>query len=347
MNLDLQTLKQAVQTNCHIADANSAGNYTLCVYLLKMREFCRWENGYNFGDNIPREEVGGWLREREALWDSLQGAAFEQLPLDNTFYDPFDTESINRSLQDHHLVYSGGYGQNNAAHFFLGVLERRERYHDYDIYIVGDEYARDLTSPPAMSQGTTIFIRREAFYRLMWEKYEQWLWNKPDNALGRALAFYPFEADLDAALEQLTHNELKSAVLHEIGEVRAHAVLGAAWEDLLMSLPHSKTALLLRAIRDHYADTLSTLPALLEQENAASIHFYIGNLTNMRKDLFPSLLDAYRQWHEQGDLQAMRALTLTGKTHWEAVCGKVLDIARTAPENLTTQLSQYIEANRL
>jgi len=347
MNLDLQTLKQAVQTNCHIADANSAGNYTLCVYLLKMREFYRWENGYNFGDNIPREEVGSWLREREALWESLEGAAFEKLPMNEALHDPFDADTINDTLEAHHLVYSGGYGQNNAAHFFLGVLEKRERHHDYDIYIVGDEYARDLTAPPAMSQGTRIFIRREAFYRLMWEKYEQWLWNKPDNALGRALAFYPFEADLDAALEQLTHNELKSAVLHEIGEAKAHTVLGEAWENLLMSLPHSKTVLLLRAIRDHYADTLSTLPALLEQENAASIHFYIGNLTNMRKDLFPSLLEAYRQWHEQGDLRALRALTSTGKDHWENVCGKVLDIARTAPDNLTSQLNQYIESNRL
>ncbi|MBI1425178.1 MAG: hypothetical protein GC149_17150 [Gammaproteobacteria bacterium] len=346
MHLDLQTLKQTVQKNCHIADANSAGNYTLCVYLLKMREFYRWENGYNFGDNIPREEVGNWLREREALWEDLQDADYEKIPLNDQVFDPFDSHSINQTLQDQHLVYSAGLGHDNAAHFFLGVLERRERHNDFEIIVVADEYARDLTAPPAMSQGKTIYIRREAFYRLMWEKYEQWLWNRPENAMGRALAFYPFETDLDDALEQLTQNELNAAVLHEIGEAMAHTVLGDAWEDLLITLPHSKLALMLRAIRDHYADTLSTLPALLEQENAASIHFYFGNLTNMRKDLFPSLMMAYQHWHEQGDLNALRKLARAGKDHWESVCRGVLEIAQTSPENLHARLTDFIESNR-
>jgi len=173
------------------------------------------------------------------------------------------------------------------------------------------------------------------------------LWNRPQNAMGRALAFYPFETDLDAALDQLTSNELNSAVLHEIGEAMAHNVLGHAWEKLLISLPHSKLALMLRAVRDHYADTLSTLPALLEQEQAASIHFYIGNLTNMRKDIFPSLMTAYQHWHEQGNLKPLRDLVVTGKAHWEEVCGKILDIAKAEPENLQDQLSQFIENNRL
>jgi hypothetical protein len=347
MKLDLHNLKQTVQKNCHIADANSAGNYTLCVYLLKMREFYRWEYGYNFGDNIPKEDVGNWLREREALWEALQDATFENIPLNDQIFDPFDAEAINQSLHDEHLVYSAGLGHNNAAHFFLGVLERREQLDGFEIIVVADEYARDLTAPPAMSQGKTIFIRREAFYRLMWEKYEQWLWNRPDNALGRALAFYPFETDLDAALDQLTQNELNSAVLHEIGEVKAHAVLGTAWEELLINLPHSKLALMLRAVRDHYADTLSTLPALLEQENAASIHFYIGNLTNLRKDLFPSLLEAYQQWHTEGNSAALKSMALMGKSHWEHICGQVLEIAKSAPENLNAELSQLIENNRL
>lgn len=347
MNLDLHNLKQTVQKNCHIADANSAGNYTLCVYLLKMREYYRWEQGYNFGDNIPKEDVGNWLREREALWEELQNSTFEQIPINGKVFDPFDAQGINQTLHDQHLVYSAGLGHDNAAHFFLGVLERRERHNDFEIVVVADEYARDLTAPPAMSQGKTIFIRREAFYRLMWEKYEQWLWNRPDNAMGRALAYYPFDTDLDTALDQLTRNELNAAVLHEIGESMAHTVLGDAWEELLITLPHSKLALMLRAIRDHYADALSTLPALLEQENAASIHFYIGNLTNLRKDLFPSLMDAYRQWHEYGNLQALQALASTSKTHWETVCGKVLDIAATASDNLHAELTRHIENNRL
>jgi hypothetical protein len=104
---------------------------------------------------------------------------------------------------------------------------------------------------------------------------------------------------------------------------------------------------MLRAVRDNYADTLSTLPALLEQENAASIHFYIGNLTNLRKDLFPSLQEAYQQWHAEGNLAALKSMALTGKSHWERICGQVLDIAKTTPDNLNAELSQLIENNRL
>lgn len=38
-------LIKTVQKNCDIADARHAGDYTLCVYLLKMREMYRWEQG--------------------------------------------------------------------------------------------------------------------------------------------------------------------------------------------------------------------------------------------------------------------------------------------------------------
>ena len=65
MSLNLSDIKQTVQTNCHIADSQAAGNYTMCIYLLKMREFYRWESGYDYGDDIPGAEIGNWLRMRE------------------------------------------------------------------------------------------------------------------------------------------------------------------------------------------------------------------------------------------------------------------------------------------
>ena len=53
-----------VQKNCHISDAQYAGDYTLCVFLLKMREFYRWEHGSAFADQPPRAEIGAWIAER-------------------------------------------------------------------------------------------------------------------------------------------------------------------------------------------------------------------------------------------------------------------------------------------
>ncbi len=347
MNLNLSNIKDIVQTNCHIADSNAAGNYTMCIYLLKMRELYRWESGYDYGDAIPGEEVGSWLRMREELWESLAENEFSSIPIDGVEYDPFDSQSINDILKPQRLVYSGGLGRNTHAHFFLGVLERHEQFNGFEIIVVADEYARDLTAPPAMSQGTTIYIRREAMRRLIWEKYEQWLWNKPNNALGRALDFYDFENELEHSLTKMTDRELNAAILHEIGEVKAHDILGSEWEELLFALPHSKLELQLRSVRDHLADSLSTLPIILEEENIPSLHFYIANLTHMRKDLFPGLMSAYEDWVKTSNFSKLKGVVEKSASHWEKICLSVLNIWK-QDNNIDKQaLIDIIDNNKL
>jgi len=42
---DLSTLQATVQRNCHISDARHAGQHSLCIFLLKMREYYRRESG--------------------------------------------------------------------------------------------------------------------------------------------------------------------------------------------------------------------------------------------------------------------------------------------------------------
>ncbi len=60
-------LVQSVQRNCHIADARHAREMTLCNYLLEMREFYRWEHEVPLARALPRQELGNWISEREAL----------------------------------------------------------------------------------------------------------------------------------------------------------------------------------------------------------------------------------------------------------------------------------------
>ena len=60
--MDIPQLINSVQHNCHISDARHAGNYTLCIYLLKMREFYRWEHKYTFSEKLSTDEIGNWLR---------------------------------------------------------------------------------------------------------------------------------------------------------------------------------------------------------------------------------------------------------------------------------------------
>ena len=68
----LQQLNETVQHNCHIADATHAGDYTLCIYLLKMRELYRWENKASFSKTLGNQQVGLWLKKRENLWEKLE-----------------------------------------------------------------------------------------------------------------------------------------------------------------------------------------------------------------------------------------------------------------------------------
>ena len=342
-----ETLRENVQQNCHISDANHAGDYTLCIYLMKMREYYRWEQGQSFSDNLPNKQVGDWLRAREELWDSLGTAEFKPLEVDGAAYDPFDSEALNQALNPHGLVYSGGLGIQKKPLFFLGKLLQRKEYNGYTVLLSDNELARDLTSPPAMAQGKTIYIRRESLKRMLWEKLETWNWNQPDNALGRALGCYPFKQDIEQALEAMTENELESMLLHEIGEIKAGQILGEAWEQMLIKLPHSKAELMLRAVRDHLADALSTLPALLEKGQPASIHFYFGNLSNMRKHLYPALTHAYEQWLESGDMTFLIKQSRSGQSHWQALADESLTLADKDPDTAHLKIESLIENQRL
>lgn len=309
-----------VQHNCHIADARHAGDYTLCVYLLKMREFYRWEAGVSFQQILASDTVGNWLTRREALWNELDEQDYAPLTLDGNVYDPFDNETINAHLNPQGLVYSAGYGRRCRPLFFLAELEQTIEQDGCTILVAGRELARDVEAPPAMNQGRQIFIRRESLRRLLWEKVEEWRWNGGDSPLERAIACYDVDNAPEAALDAMAANETAMILAHEIGEIKAGQILDdTAWQTLLFALPPSHADIMLRAVRDLLADCLHTLPELLARNQAASIHFYIGNLSAMRKQLAPELLAAYRHWHETGNNSRIAAYANWGKQHWATI----------------------------
>jgi len=341
----LHKLRDLVQHNCHISDANHAGNYTLCIYLLKMREYYRWEQQKSPSVKLEMDDVGQWLREREKLWDEIESNAYQPIHFNHQDFDPFDATSINAELNKQGLVYSAGLGAKLTPHFFLAKLESKEKQEHYTVYISSTEYARDVTSPPAMTLGNNIFIRKESIKRMIWERYDQWLWNKPDNAMKKAIECYDFN-HIDNALEEMTNNEIENIILHEIGEVQAGLILGEQWEQLILNVPQTQAEIMLRAIRDHLADTITTLPALLHNKSRASIHFYFSNLTNMRKHLNPKLLAAYNKWQLSGNFSQLKNMVTAGREHWLALTQKILQIHSTHKQP-QKQIEALIEASRL
>lgn len=323
MDINTQKIIETVQHNCHIADARHAGDYTLCVYLLKMREMYRWEQGLDFNTQLTTDDVGDWLTEREGLWDEVEEQEYKELLIKDQTYEAFDNELINTLLEEENLVYNAGLGIRCRPHFFVADLQQRIQHDDYTVYISGKEHARDMAAPAAMAQANSIFIRRESLRRVIWEILDDARVNGLDNPLTRAMAHYDFAGDTVSALEQMTEAEINYVIEHEIGEVKAGQLLAESWNDMLIHYKQTQAEIMLRALRDHLADSITTLPALLRDNQAASIHFYFGNMTAMRKLLAPSLMDAYDNWYETGQLDSLEKTVFRSRQHWQQLAEDV------------------------
>lgn len=328
-----KTLIETVQHNCHIADARHAGDYTLCVYLLKMREMYRWEQGIDFRTMLTTDDVGEWLTQRESVWDDVEEQEYRALSVENRVYEPFDNELINTLLEKHNLVYNAGLGIRCRPHFFVAELEKATESDDYKIFISGKEFARDMAAPAAMTQGKNIFIRRESLRRVIWEILDDAKVAGLDNPLTRAMACYDFDHDSELALNNMTDVEMEYVIQHEIGEVKAGLLLGdEQWNKLLEMNAQTQAEIMLRAVRDHLADAITTLPKLLEDNRPASIHFYFGKMTAMRKHLAPQLMQAYQHWHDTGSLEKLEKLVSESKSHWQTIALDALTIfSKVAP----------------
>ncbi len=319
-----EQLKKVISRNCHISDAQYAGNYTLCIYLLKMRELYRWEHQIPFTVNLSNDHIGQWLMDREAYWDTLEEEPFGEFHIGNRKVSCYDTSAINSILEEDDLIYSGGYGNYNKPVFFLADLENKTNYKDYQLYICGHEYVRELAAPPGMSQNSSIFIRKESLKRFIWEKYEESHWHNSDNPLSRALSCYNFKQDPQSSLEQMASLEADTILYHEIGEIQSSNILGPQWSEMVMQMPRSKGEFMARAIKDHIADAISTLPRLIENNEAPQIHFYFANFKGMRREIFPQLVIAYQQWLTNKNLSPLKQIAEQSERHWINVAQKIM-----------------------
>lgn len=322
--LEFGQLAGVVQRNCDISDARHAGDFGLCTFLLKMREFYRWEHEVPFGGSLPADELSDWLSAREALWSRIEADAFSPLRLEGGQAGPFDTDAVNRELLPRGYVYSAGYGLLRKPLFFLGRLQRVEERAGFTILVSSCEYARELAAAPAMLQGRTIFLRHECVRRYLWEKFDEWRWRKLDNAMGRALMSYPFMADAELALERMARDEAETMISHEIGEARAGELLGEAWHEMLGFLARTRAESVARAVRDLLADCLSTLPDLLQRAHLPGLHFYFATFEGMRRQLFPQAMLAYRSFLPHGDLRPLAEIVHEGKGRWLALARDML-----------------------
>ncbi|MBA4176894.1 MAG: hypothetical protein C0505_10100 [Leptothrix sp. (in: Bacteria)] len=333
---ELGRLADAVQTNCDIADAQHAGDMTLCIYLLQMREFYRWERGLPFGAALARDAVGAWIAAREDRWSALDGQAWLALPrgeaggTDGTGFDAFDVDAVNAWLNPQGLHYGAGLVGVDRPVFFLAELAGRQQREGLEVHVSGRELARGLVAPPAtLGSGDCgpIVLRQAALARWCWEKYEAYrLRPVVGSAFHAVVTAYGLEQDFEAGLQRCVAEQGETLVLHEIGEHRAGRLLGSPWGAMRMALPSRRADLHARAVRDHIADLSVTLPTLLDRGAAAAVHFWFANFDGVRQLLFPALDAAYADWVRGDGGAGLRRAAAAGVPHFTRLAQRALDL---------------------
>ena len=87
-------------------------------------------------------------------------------------------------------------------------------------------------------------------------------------------------------------------------------------------------------IRDR-ADCLVTLPELLRRGALESLHFWFANFDGMRREMFPRLVAAYQAAEGAQDVPLLATAVAAGRTHFAALCRRLLDMDESAIEALS------------
>lgn len=346
----LRSLLAAVQTNCDITDARFAADLPLCIYLLQLREFYRWEHGLAFGAPLPRAALGDWLARREAHWDTLAGRALVKVPCPGKAVDPFDVARIDAALQPLGLGYGAGLLGPGRPVFFVaerqpaGPLQLDGR--PVPVRMFGHELARGLLAPLALlAEGDTIVLRQAALARWLWEQVEARSLHPADGPFGRfATACGVPSADaFNAGLPTLLQTARPVLLLHELGELRSGRWLGPRWAPLREALADDRRSeLRLLAVRDHLADLGTTLPALLAEGASAPLHFWFAGYEGHREALFPGLKPAYAAWCSGDGGRALQAAMQAGETHFRQLAERLLALPDAVETTLAQALAQQL-----
>lgn len=313
--MSIDTLRKSVQFNCDLSDREFAADYSICIYLIRMREYYRWSQGIAPNESLDQRALMEWVSDTEARWDDISFDDFQPLEYQGKRYQPFDVDRLNQLLHARGYTYSAGYGRFGKPVFMLAELESIEHTDHYSLTVAGRELARELTAPPAVMQSGNILVRAESVSRLIWDMLEEWQWNRPDNAMAQLVKYYDFESAPLRALEEAGADQQEVLILHEIGELIVEDMVAPHWNEMLND-DNQHLHLFARAVRDNLADCFSTLPGLLAEDNMPGLHFYFASLTPLRKSMFPALAESYQLWRKSGSIASIKQAAKNGQAHW-------------------------------
>lgn len=343
MGLDIDELSLQVKVNCDISDARFWGTYSICGLLLRLRELFRQENGIKPWEEIPQAVISEWIAVKENLWRQLEEREFVNLSVQQTEFPPFGSEAVNRLLEEEKKVYGAGLGIQMKPSFFLADLLSKEPVDEYEVFIAGDELARDLSVHPAMLQGNTIFARREALATILWERLEEIRHKKYKGALVYAFSQYGIDPQVEtdeslySRVVQIAEEEIGAYVRHEVGEAHEGARLGGDWKMMLSGPLTRRAELFVRSIKDVLSDMSDRgmMKYIIDHERKGSLGFYLSSTAGFRTMIFPEIQELFRDFSEREDWQLVEKARRQWYEKAGGLASSVLDIYRRLGDEAT------------
>jgi hypothetical protein len=308
--IDIEGLKGQVQYNCDVSDAGYGGVFSLCGFLLRLRDLYKWQHGFLPWEEPEPSDLMEWVSHREEHWEEIAENDLQDITINGKTFHPFDVKAINKRLRPLGLIYGGGYVAGMKPSFFLAELLESRKLGELQVDLVERELVRDLYTTPAMRQGKQIFARRSAMLFFLWD---QILEMRPSakEALVFALAQYGLDAEairrspkeLGWELKKVAASELETWIYHEIGEVREDIFPGKLWHEIVSTYSNSPIEMFARVIKDLIADTHpeGLLGYIIQHDCKSSLAFYVSFLRPFTREFFPEMRQAFNEFRPRGD----------------------------------------------
>lgn len=315
--LNIQAITDQILMNCDITDSQHAGRFSICGLALRLRDLYKWEKGSDPWVEKGSAEMLQWIEDKEQKWDRLADKQFNDIRILGSTYDPFDTTGINSVLEPHGLYYGGGYAGSLKPTFFLAAIEAKRQLDGHDVYILGQELARDLLTIPALSQDDCILIRQEPAKLFLWDNIF-YIKKSGRPALRFALEKYGIKDnnynELKKNLGRIAKAEMGTYIYHELGELKDSVFDRSLWREIVATFPHTPVELLARSIKDLLADTneFGTLSFIVRERKTASLAFYVAFLEGLIKELFPEIIHAFQEFTFSNNWQVIAQAVTCG-----------------------------------
>lgn len=353
--IDIQKVSSQIKTNCNISDAKYWGTYSLCGLLLRLRELYRVEKGLKPWERILQKDVGEWISERETLWGDIEGSDFNDIAVNDYVYSPFEVEKINAALNKTGLLYGAGYGLYMKPIFFVTDIISHRIIDGFDVYIAGNEYARDLSDYPAMLQNNVVIARLDLTRLLLWNRFEELRHKHKKTKCRLSFAFSQYgitqeneiNEEMYDRITRIARSEAETYIYHELGEAYEGRRLGEVWKVFLSSLPYSQAAVFARAVKDILSDTAEKgmLGYIIENRKAGSLGFYNVFLSGFRKIIFPEMAAAFREFTETGDWEVIYKAGRSGHKNAGEYAERLLSIYekhKSQPEQVSGHIAEEV-----